>query len=64
MNYDGSGTVLSLGYGIDDDKVMEAMMKKRENGCKSCWTSTNDENGGSIGKRHGVDGVDDVFGGV
>jgi len=52
MNYGGSGTVFPVGYGVDDDKIMKAMMEERESGGKSCWTSTNDEDGSSIGKRH------------
>ena len=52
MNYDGPRTVLPLGDGIDDDEILNAMIEKRESGGKSCWTSTNDENSGSIRKRH------------
>ena len=46
MNYDGSGNILPLGYGINDDEIMNAMVEEREGGGKSCWTSTYDEDGG------------------
>jgi len=54
MNYDSSGTVFPVGYGIDDDEIMKAVIEEGESSGKSCWTSTNDEDGGSIGKRHVV----------
>ena len=62
MNYDGSRTVHPLGYGVDDHKVVKAMMKEGQRGSKPCWTSTNDEDGGSIGKRH--DDANGVNGGA
>ena len=52
MNYDGSGNVLPLGYGVYDDEILDAIMEKRERGGKSCWTSTDDEDSGFIWKRH------------
>ena len=50
MNSDGPRSVHSLGYGVDDDKVTEAMMMKREGGCESGWTSADDENSGLVRK--------------
>ena len=64
MNYDCPGTVSPLGYGVDDDEVMKAMMVERESGGKSCWTSTNDEHGGSQAARKIQRHADNVYGGV
>ena len=52
MDYDGSGNIFPLGYGVDDDEIMKVMMEERESGSKPCWTSTYDEDGGSMRKRH------------
>ena len=55
MNSDGPGSVQSLGYGVDDDKVTEVMVEEREGGCESGWTSADDESSGSVRKRHVLD---------
>lgn len=52
MDYNSSGSVFSLRYSVNDDKVMEAVMKQSVSSGKPSWASTNDEDCGSIGKRH------------
>ena len=48
MDYDGSREIFTPGHGVEDDEIVKAMVKEREGGSKSCWTSTYDENGGFI----------------
>ena len=52
MNYNGTGNIFPLWYGIDDDEIMNAMMEERERGSKPCWTSTYDKDSGFMRKRH------------
>ena len=49
-------------FSPDEDEIMKAMVEERESGSKSCWTSTNDEHGGSTRKNHRY--ADNVYGGM
>lgn len=52
MNGNGSRAVLPLGYGVRNDKIMNALMEESDGSDKSHRTSTNDEHGCSTRKRH------------
>lgn len=48
MDYEGTRGAISTFHSVDDDKVTKAFVKERQGCGETGWTSTHNENGGTV----------------
>ena len=49
----GAGIVLSFGETVNDDKVTESLVDKRQSDSQASWPCSNDQRASALRKRHG-----------